>query len=54
MVLTAIDRIKLILAGLAATEAEPVGDDFELIAALDAICEGRGLRPQNPKTPKPL
>ena len=39
-VLFAIDRIKLIIAGLAATEVEPVGDDSALIAALDAICEG--------------
>jgi two-component system chemotaxis sensor kinase CheA len=34
-VLTALDRIKLIVAGLAATGAEPAGDDSELIAALD-------------------
>jgi two-component system, chemotaxis family, sensor kinase CheA len=40
-VLTALDRIKLILASLAATEAEPVGDDSELIAALDRAAAGQ-------------
>ena len=39
---TALDRIKLILAGLAATEAEPSGDDSELIAALDRAASGHG------------
>ena len=33
-VLAALDRVKLIVAGLAATEAEPQGDDTALIAAL--------------------
>ncbi len=42
VVLAAIDRIKLILAGLEATEAEPLGDDSALIADLNAVMEGRG------------
>jgi len=40
-VLAAIDRIKLILAGLEATESEPAGDDTALIADLAAVMEGR-------------
>ena len=39
-VLTALDRIKLIVAGLAATETEPAGDDAELIAVLDRTAAG--------------
>jgi two-component system chemotaxis sensor kinase CheA len=42
---TALDRIKLILAGLAATEAEPSGDDSELIAALDRAASGMATAP---------
>jgi len=44
-VLTALDRIKLILAGLAATEAEPSGDGSELIAALDRAASGMATAP---------
>ena len=40
-VLAAIDRIKLIVAGLGAAGTEPAGDDTALIGALNAICEGR-------------
>jgi two-component system chemotaxis sensor kinase CheA len=40
-VLAGVDRIKLIVAGLAATEAEPVGDDTALIAALDHVASGQ-------------
>jgi two-component system chemotaxis sensor kinase CheA len=40
LVLTALDRIKAILAGLAGTEAEPVGDDTALIQQLNAMAEG--------------
>ena len=40
-VLFAIDRIKAIVGGIAATEAEPAGDDAALIAALDAVSEGQ-------------
>jgi two-component system chemotaxis sensor kinase CheA len=40
VILQAIDRIKLIVAGLEATEAEPAGDDAALIGALNALMEG--------------
>lgn len=40
VILQAIDRIKLIVAGLEANEAEPQGDDGPLIAALNAVMEG--------------
>ncbi len=40
-VLASLDRIKLILAGLAETGAEPAGDDSALIAALDDAAAGR-------------
>jgi two-component system chemotaxis sensor kinase CheA len=45
LVLTALDRIKAILAGLAATEGEPVGDDTELIQQLNAMAEGQAPAP---------
>lgn len=41
-VLSAIDRIKLIIAGIAATESEPEGDDSALTATLEAVSEARG------------
>ncbi len=40
-ILTALDRIKAILAGLSQTGAEPVGDDNALIAELNATASGR-------------
>jgi len=40
-VLAGLDRIKMIVAALGATGAEPAGDDSELIAALDATAMGR-------------
>ncbi len=40
-VLAAIDQIKFIVAGLAASGAEPAGDDGGLIARLDAVSNGR-------------
>ncbi len=40
-VLAALDRIKLILAGLASVGHEPAGDDAAIVAALAAIAEGR-------------
>ncbi len=39
-VLGALDRIKLILAGLAATGAEPVGDDGPIIVSLERAAAG--------------
>jgi len=41
-VLRAVDTIKVILAGLEATEAEPPGDDSAVIQALDAYVGGHG------------
>lgn len=40
VILESLDQIKEILAGLEATEEEPVGDDSDLIGRLDAIAEG--------------
>ncbi len=42
-ILAALDRIKAIMQGLAATEQEPGGDDTALIAALDAAAEGSSM-----------
>ena len=52
-VLAALDRIKLIVDGLAATEQEPAGDDTALIAALDAASEGRPLPAATPAPAAP-
>ncbi len=40
VVLEALDRIKLIVSGLEATEQEPDGDDVDLIARLNAVADG--------------
>jgi len=53
-VLRALDRIKLIIAGLAATEAEPEGDDSELIAALDRAASGKAASPPTPAPAAPV
>src|SRR5215469_16469422 len=55
LVLTALDRIKAIVAGLAATGSEPTGDDGELVAALDATAAGETPRPPivEQATPEP-
>src|SRR6185437_1223155 len=45
-VLEALDRIKLILAGLAATGGEPAGDDAALIAGLAAVAAGNVPPPE--------
>ncbi len=45
LVLRALDRVKAILAGLAATGREPGGDDMALLAALDEAAEGSGAKP---------
>jgi two-component system, chemotaxis family, sensor kinase CheA len=44
-VLAAIDRIKLIVAGLAGTGVEPAGDDVPLIAALNAVANSEPAAP---------
>lgn len=41
VILESLDRIKEILAGLEQTEAEPDGDDSDLIATLDDIAAGK-------------
>ena len=48
LVLAALDRIKAILAGLAATGSEPAGDDGELIEALNATAAGEAPKPPAP------
>ena len=48
LVLTALDRIKAIVAGLAATGSEPAGDDGELIEALNATAAGEAPKPPAP------
>ena len=59
LVLTALDRIKAILAGLAATGSEPAGDDSALIDALNATAAGeappqrRARRLRRSRSPKP-
>jgi two-component system chemotaxis sensor kinase CheA len=54
VILQAIDRIKLIVAGLEATEAEPTGDDSDLIDALNALMEGRMAEPEPAAEPEAL
>src|SRR5262245_11698879 len=48
LVLMAVDRVKAILAGLAATGSEPAGDDSDLVDALNATAAGN---PPPSKTP---
>jgi two-component system chemotaxis sensor kinase CheA len=48
VILESFDRIKVIVAGIAATGTEPVGDDSALIARLDAIYEGKDAAPAAP------
>ncbi|MGD9536968.1 MAG: chemotaxis protein CheW [Alphaproteobacteria bacterium] len=45
LILLSIDKIKEILAVIEQTEAEPAGDDAELIARLDALAEGKSAPP---------
>jgi two-component system chemotaxis sensor kinase CheA len=63
LVLTALDRVKAILTGLAVTGTEPDGDDAPLIAALEATAAGKpapqaatpqAAAPAAPAAPKPL
>ena len=53
LILTALDRIKTILAGLATSGAEPAGQDAQLIAALDAAHESRAVDPVPPPAVTP-
>jgi two-component system chemotaxis sensor kinase CheA len=48
VILESLDQIKEILAGLEATEEEPLGDDSDLIGRLDAIAEGKDGAPSTP------
>ena len=42
LILASVDAIKVLVAAIGATGAEPKGDDSELIAKLDAFAEGGG------------
>jgi two-component system chemotaxis sensor kinase CheA len=54
LILKAFDRIKLIVAGIAETSAEPAGDDSDLIAQLDAVYEGKAAPdPASSTSPPP-
>ncbi len=52
-VLAAIDRIKAIVSGIAATGSEPAGDDAPVIAALAAAAEGRAPAAPRPASAEP-
>jgi two-component system, chemotaxis family, sensor kinase CheA len=52
LVLTALDRIKAIVAGLASSGSEPTGDDGDLVDALDAAATGEAPEPE-PALPEP-
>jgi two-component system, chemotaxis family, sensor kinase CheA len=52
LILSSIDRIKEILGGLEATEAEPDGNDQDLITKLEKMVErGMETMPQSPSAP---
>jgi two-component system, chemotaxis family, sensor kinase CheA len=51
LVLMAVDQVKAILAGLAATGAEPTGDDSELVDALNATASGNTPPQRAPAPP---
>jgi two-component system chemotaxis sensor kinase CheA len=53
LVLSALDRIKAIVAGLAATGSEPAGDDSEIAAALNAAAAGETPQAAAPAAPEP-
>ena len=48
LILSALDRIKLIVAGLAATGNEPAGDDGALVEALNATATGEVPKASEP------
>jgi two-component system, chemotaxis family, sensor kinase CheA len=52
LILSAVDRIKSIVAGLEASGSEPAGDDSALIGALDAAFNGEEL-PEAAAAPEP-
>src|SRR5579859_6723203 len=45
LILSSLDRIKMLLATLEATEAEPDGNDADLIAQLNAFADGQLAEP---------
>ena len=53
LVLSTLDRIKTILAGLAATEQEPAGDDGDLIGQLASTALGAAAAPPPAPPAKP-
>ena len=54
LILSTIDRIKEILAGLEATEAEPEGTDEDLIEQLHAMAEARPRMPRPSRRAAPV
>ncbi len=57
LILESLDRIKELLAILERTEAEPEGDDADLIARLDAMAEGKTViapAAEAPAEPEPV
>jgi two-component system chemotaxis sensor kinase CheA len=53
LILASLDQIKSILAQLEASEAEPAGEDSELIARLNALAAGEASAPAAPAPAKP-
>jgi two-component system, chemotaxis family, sensor kinase CheA len=53
LILASLDRIKMLLAALEATEAEPEGNDAELIEQLNAVAEGRAVEAAQAAAPPP-
>lgn len=54
LVLGSIDRIKSLLAHLAAEQVEPAGDDRDLIAELEHAAEGGAIAVAAPPKPEPV
>ncbi len=54
LILESLDIIKVILAGLAATEAEPEGDDKDLISRLNVCAAGGAAVSQKKAKPEPV
>ncbi|HXP96943.1 MAG TPA: chemotaxis protein CheW [Telmatospirillum sp.] len=52
LILACLDRIKMILSHIEATEAEPEGNDKDLIAQLNAAAEGK-FQAASPAVPEP-